>query len=121
VAKYVIPKVDEVEVFALFAAHYKWVKETHLTSPYTGDKQMLYYCVGSCPLSVNPKDLQSAPHPDNKVIIVLIECYQTEAGLDQHWADASFGAAHIFEGMDGLLEKVAFFQPLTVKGTINWF
>lgn len=125
--KFVVPKEQFDEALAMMDAHAKWIKETHLESHgvFTGDKKLLFYSVGTCPLLTNPMDLESAPDPDGKQIIVFTEYYQTKAGLEKHWemAPVEPESAKVLQTMNELTAKgmtAEFYQPMVVKGSINW-
>lgn len=69
-------------------------------------------------------DLASPADPEGRVVFVLTEYYQTKAGLEQYWEDSLDGGVHILSAMKGVLAIegaiAEFYQPLFVKGSINW-
>ena len=67
----------------LFSTHGPWMEATHHRS---GDKALLSYDVSKAPELSNPMDSSSAP--TGNTVFVLNEIYETEAGVDDHFAQA---------------------------------
>lgn len=122
--KFLFSKELEKEVLAMMDSHAKWIKETHLEEQktFTGDKKLLYYMQGTCPVLSNPMDLKSDPVKEGTQCMVFTEIYASKAGLQEHWK-----AAPTWKDMPqlGKLQekgmKAEFYQPLEVRGSINWF
>lgn len=66
---------------SLFLSHAKWMKTTHHR---TGNKALLSYDVSEMKELTNPTDLKSKP--TGNVIYVLSEIYESEAGVEDHFA-----------------------------------
>jgi hypothetical protein len=75
----VAPQELAAEGDRLFKSHATWM-ETH---PRDGDKALLSYSVSKSPQLANPMDPGSAP--TGKVVFVLTEVYETEAGVANHF------------------------------------
>ena len=67
----------------LFAHHAKWMAETHYRD---GDKALLQYNVSMAPELSNPMDPTSEPTGNKD--FVLMEVYESEAGVADHFAQA---------------------------------
>lgn len=65
----------------LFLSHAQWMKATH---HHTGNKALLSYDVSEMKELTNPTDLKSKP--TGNVIYVLSEIYESEAGVEDHFA-----------------------------------
>jgi hypothetical protein len=79
----VAPQELAAEGDRLFASHGQWMK----THPRDGDKALLSYSVSKAPELSNPMDPGSAP--TGKVVFVLTEVYETEAGVVNHFEQSS--------------------------------
>lgn len=70
----------------IFASHGPWMKGTHHRS---GDKTLHTYNVSKGPELSNPLDQNSAP--TGNTVFVLSEIYETDAGVVDHFQQASSG------------------------------
>jgi hypothetical protein len=70
----------------IFASHAPWMKATHHRD---GEKALLTYNVSKGPELSNPLDQNSAP--TGNTIFVLDEIYQSDAGVTDHFQQASSG------------------------------
>ena len=70
----------------IFGTHAPWMKSTHHRD---GDKALLTYDVSKGPELSNPFDQNSAP--TGNTVFVLSEIYQTDAGVTDHFQQASSG------------------------------
>ena len=70
----------------IFASHAPWMKSTHHRD---GEKALLTYNVSKGPELSNPLDQNSAP--TGNTIFVLDEIYQSDAGVTDHFQQASSG------------------------------
>jgi hypothetical protein len=68
----------------LFRSHEPWMKATHHRS---GDKALLSYNVSKAAEHSNPMDPGSAP--TGNTCFILTEIYETEAGVTDHFQQAS--------------------------------
>ena len=67
----------------LFKSHAPWLERTHHRS---GDKALLTYNVSKAPELSNPMDPTSAP--TGNTCYVLVEVYETGAGVTDHFRQA---------------------------------
>ena len=96
----IIAPPDQVkEGERLFASHAPWMKATHHRD---GDKALLTYNVSKGPELSNPFDQNSAP--TGNTVFVLNEIYQSNAGVTDHFQQASTGWQD-FPGLVKWLEK----------------
>jgi hypothetical protein len=70
----------------IFASHGPWMKATHHRS---GEKNLHTYNVSKGPELSNPFDMNSAP--TGNTVFVLNEIYETDAGVADHFQQASTG------------------------------
>lgn len=83
----------------IFGSHAPWMKSTHHRD---GDNALLTYNVSKSPELSNPLDQSSAP--TGNTVFVLHEIYQTDAGVTDHFQQASSGWQD-FPGLLKWLEK----------------
>jgi hypothetical protein len=88
----IVAPADQVaEGERLFASHARWMAGSHHRE---GDRALLTYNVSSAPELSNPMDTSS--EPTGNTCFVLHEIYETEAGVADHFQQASgwsdFGA-----------------------------
>ena len=67
----------------LFRNHVPWMEGTH---HHDGDKALLSYTVSKAPELSNPSDPDS--EPTGNTIFTLMEIYETEAGVADHFQQA---------------------------------
>ena len=70
----------------IFRSHAPWMETTHHR---TGAKALLSYNVSKAPELSNPMDLNSAP--TGNTCFILTEIYETEAGVADHFQQATAG------------------------------
>lgn len=81
----IIAPPDQVaEGDRIFASHGPWMKSTHHRE---GDKAMLSYEVSKSPELTNPMDPGS--EPTGNTVFVLTEVYESDAGVQDHFQQAS--------------------------------
>ncbi|MCG7587630.1 hypothetical protein [Photobacterium sp. OFAV2-7] len=81
IAMQVIASADNVaEGERLFASHAKFMEETHHKD---GELAMLSYNIASSPEYVNP--LAPELVPTGNTIFLMIEVYENEKGVAEHW------------------------------------
>ena len=78
------PPAQVAEGDRIFQSHAPWMKSTHHQS---GEKALLSYDVSKAPELSNPMDANSAP--TGNTCFVLTEVYETEAGVADHFKQAS--------------------------------
>ena len=64
----------------IFASHAKWMRSTHSRE---GEKALLHYNLVKGPELSNPMDPSSTPTGNTS--FVLMEVYETPAGIAEHW------------------------------------
>jgi hypothetical protein len=79
----------------IFASHAPWMKATHHRD---GNKALLTYNVAKAPELSNPLDQNSAP--TGNTVFILHEIYETDAGVTDHFQQASSG----WKDFPGLLQ-----------------
>lgn len=135
--KFTVPKEHIPEAETMIAMHAAWMTDLHGKKRtmlgrdivFAADEELLYYSVASCPVLVNPMDLESGDDPEGSRIFVIIEYYKTKKGLEKQWVHAkemneAKGPDFTLAQMSALEEKgmdTLFLQPLEVKASINWF
>ena len=82
----VSPPDQVAEGDRIFKTHASWMESTHHRS---GDKALLTYNVSKAPELSNPFDSSSAP--TGNTCFILHEIYETEAGVNDHFKQASEG------------------------------
>ena len=82
----VAPPDQVAEGDRIFASHAPWMKGSHHRD---GNKALLTYNVAKAPELSNSFDQNSAP--TGNTIFVLHEIYETDAGVTDHFAQASSG------------------------------
>ena len=94
---FVAPAARVPEIDRLVASHGAWMAQTHHRS---GPKALLSYQFSKGPELSNPLDPSSASTGNTRY--VLSELYESEAGIEDHWAQAqkSWGD---FAGMAGII------------------
>jgi hypothetical protein len=81
IAMQVIAKAEDVaEGERLFASHAKFMEETHHRE---GELAMLTYNIASSPEFADP--LAPEPTPTGNRIFLMVEVYETEKGVADHW------------------------------------
>ncbi len=68
----------------VFESHAAWMAESHYRE---GEKSLLRYNVVKGPELSNPLDPSS--EPTGNTCFVLMEVYESEAGLEDHWRQAA--------------------------------
>lgn len=71
---------DAAEGDRLFATHAKFMEATHHR---TGELALLSYNIASSPEFENP--LAPEPVPTGRRIFLMVEVYETAAGVADHW------------------------------------
>ena len=77
----VAPKSLSQEGKQLFLSHAEWMKSTH---HHTGPQALLSYDVSEMNELTNPTDLKSKP--TGNVIFILSEIYESDSGVEDHFA-----------------------------------
>lgn len=77
------PEDQVAEGDRLFANHAAWMAETHHKD---GEKALYVYNVSKAPALSDPMDITSAP--TGRTNFVLMEIYESEAGVADHYAQA---------------------------------
>ena len=77
------PEDQVAEGDRIFAAHAAWMAETHHRE---GEKALYVYNVSKAPVLSNPMDITS--EPTGRTNFVLMEIYESEAGVADHYARA---------------------------------
>ena len=72
----------------IFESHARWMEGSHHRD---GDKSLLTYNVAKGPELSNPLDPSSGPTGNTS--FVVMEIYQSQAGVDDHWQKAPEGWA----------------------------
>jgi len=134
--KFVVPKEHVDEAQALVDHHAVWMNTLHVghkmldaSVEFAAGEELLYYSASRCDVLTDQMDLSSEKDPEGKVIFLFTEYYKSKAGLDKQWENANkmaekTGDDFTLARMNALEAKgmeAQFFQPLTVKGSINWF
>jgi len=82
----VAPPDQVAEGDRIFQSHAPWMQSTHHRS---GEKALLNYNVSKAPELSNPFD--SSSKPTGNTCFILSEVYETEAGVQDHFAQAMSG------------------------------
>lgn len=90
---------DVAEGDRLFKSHARWMEATHHRD---GDKALHTYDVSKAPELSNPFDPSSSP--TGNTVFILSEIYETEAGVEDHFAQAMSGWED-FPALGAWLEK----------------
>ena len=81
IAMQVIAGAEEVEeAKALFASHAEFMKATHHRE---GELKLISYDVSHTPEFLDP--LSPNPTPSGNTIFLMVEVYETMAGVEDHW------------------------------------
>ncbi|PIR83884.1 hypothetical protein COU18_01875 [Candidatus Kaiserbacteria bacterium CG10_big_fil_rev_8_21_14_0_10_51_14] len=83
----------------LFATHAAWMEKTHYRE---GENALYVYNVSKAPVLSNPMDITSAP--TNRTNFVLMEIYESDAGVLDHYAQAQ-ASWEEFQNFVAWLEK----------------
>ena len=92
----------------IFASHATWMEKTHYRE---GEKALLRYNLVKGPELSNPMDPSS--EPTGNTCFVLMEVYETPAGLEDHWKQA----AENWEDFAAVGEWVSKVKVTTVHGS----
>jgi len=99
----------------IFSTHKGWMESTHNRD---GEKALLSYNLSKAPELTNPMDPNS--EPTGNTVFVLIEVYETPAGVADHFAQAEESWDNFSAFVDWLGKCKSTVVPSAVIGNSLW-